>query len=70
MRVRLTQLVHDLSDPDDRVDLPAGPDGQMSVRYYDVPSCLDGAPDDSILDWFHLNIAIGCLDDFSWEVVQ
>lgn len=72
--VRVTQLAAELEDPDDRIDLPAGDRGRGSFRDYEIAdSTLDWANEkasDAILDAFHNTVAIGCLDDFTVEIVD
>jgi hypothetical protein len=62
--VRCTQLVPTQKlDADDRVDLPAGLDGKLSYRDYEVPAGRDETEDDA-LDWFHETVPIRNLEDF------
>jgi hypothetical protein len=53
--IRVTQLVDELSDPEDRIELPAGTEGKGSVAYYSGFRSLDA---------FHASVPIGCLEDF------
>lgn len=57
MTIRVTQIVTRLEDADDRKELPAGPDGLWSSKYYQGMT----------LDEFHNKVPIGCLDDFEIE---
>lgn len=66
--VEVTQLVEHLFDNGDREDLPAGSCGLGSVIIYRHPYG-DGS-EDEVLDWFHHNVAIGCLDDFEIKPVH
>lgn len=58
--VRVRQLVVQLTDPEDKITLPAGARGFGSCSFYEVP----GKTRSQALEWFHEHIAIGCLDDF------
>lgn len=58
--IRVKQIVDRLTDSDDRQELPAGPDGLGSVKTYR----FRGRNDVEALDEFHMNVAIGCLEDF------
>jgi hypothetical protein len=60
MRIKVTQIVNDLSDGDDRAFLPAGENRLGAWSEYSFAS----------LDEFHRTIPIGCLEDFEIEVVE
>lgn len=66
--MRVTQVVERLSDSDDRLELPAGPEGPGSFRDYEAPE--DCQTEDEVLDWFHSTIPIGALDDFQFDVLS
>ena len=68
-RIKVTQISHELEDVDDRAEMPSGPGGAGSVKFYDVPE-EHQATEESALDWFHSNIPIGCLEDFEIEAIQ
>lgn len=68
MRIQVKQLVHCLSDREDRRERHAGHDNKGSVQHYDVSE--DCKTEDEALDEFHNTIPIGCLEDFEIIVVD
>ena len=70
-RVRVTQMVPELSDPDDRLDLPAGNGSVGSYVDYTVPPRFSEVNCDKelVLDWFHHEVPIACLEDVQIEVI-
>lgn len=72
--VRVTQVSSELDDWDDRNELPAGHGGSGSSKLYRIPDSVREhvceVAENSILDWFHSTVPIGCLDDFEIECVQ
>lgn len=69
MKVRVTQVVEHLNDKEDQVELPAGKLGKWSVREYECDDETANTPN-KVLDWFHFNIPVGCLDDFIFDVLD
>ena len=69
MKIRVTQIVDELSDPDDRIFMPAGPHGKGSFLYWPVRG-IETVSEKELLDGFHGAIPIGCLDDFRVEVEE
>jgi|GEM_PF-5468885 hypothetical protein len=71
--IRVTQNVDDLSDSDDQTDLPAGSGGKGSTKDYEIPEATKDhslhCADEPILDWFHSNVAIGDLEEFTVDVI-
>lgn len=69
--VRVTQVNATLSDHEDRLYLPGGNGGKGSHQDYPVPGNFSTVNCDKelVLDWFHSEVAIGCLDDFHVEVI-
>lgn len=64
VKVKVTQVVDELSDHDDKKDQPEGEyDFEVSAH------CEDDAGERA-LDEFSLTIPIGCLDDFDIDVVS
>lgn len=69
MKARVTQVVEHLNDHEDQVALPAGKLGKWSVQEYECEDKSANTPG-KVLDWFHSNIPIGCLDDFIFDVLD
>lgn len=59
-KIRVTQVARQLSDPDDRNDLPAGRNRRGAHKDY----IFEGETEDEALDVFHRTVPIGFLEDF------